>query len=326
MRRLSANEEIKKLIEEKNKYINIDSVKFGENNILGRDSCKLFKDILRRAKFLSNDPAFYVDEYFSKLKNKIDLTKEEYIQMIEEHYEIIINEVIELEKECKLNAKNKVNNLAKLIEETEYILNKWNESLKLPDFTRDNEWKSIRFDAAKEIKRIEDEIEKCQDDLLLNRVYEFLPIPVIDENNFGNFYVRNVDVGNISMLVDNFSKLGKIPVESKEFCIKGIPWVIKTKLETKDKYDYLGFYVGPNCDIERIKSNPIDTKCTLKICQNEARKTESIKRENFSHKFESPIGRGFCFIAKEEILNLSNGFYNKETDLILLDATIQVIN
>lgn len=37
MRKLSANEEIKKLIEEKNKYINIDSVKFGENNILGRD-------------------------------------------------------------------------------------------------------------------------------------------------------------------------------------------------------------------------------------------------------------------------------------------------
>ena len=123
MRKLSANEEIKKLIEEKNKYINIDSVIFGENNILGRDSCKLFKDILRKAKFLSNDPAFYVDEYFSKLKNKIDLTKEQYIQMIEEHYEIIINEVIELEKECKLNAKNKVNDLAKLIEETEFNSN-----------------------------------------------------------------------------------------------------------------------------------------------------------------------------------------------------------
>jgi hypothetical protein len=72
-----------------------------------------------------------VHEYFSQLKNKIDLTKEQYIEMIEEKYDLIIQEVIQLENECKLNAKNKVNDLAKLIEEMEIKLNKRNESLKI---------------------------------------------------------------------------------------------------------------------------------------------------------------------------------------------------
>ena len=159
MRKLCANEKIKKLIEKRNKYVNIDSVDFGENNSLGRESCTLFNEVLRKAKILSNDPAYYVHEYSSQLKNKIDLTKEQYIEMIEEKYDFIIQEVIQLENECKLNAKNRVNDL-KLIEEMESKLNKRDESLKVLNFSKKNEWKSIRFDAAKEIKRIEDEIEK----------------------------------------------------------------------------------------------------------------------------------------------------------------------
>jgi hypothetical protein len=93
----------------------------------------------------------------------------------------------------------------------------------------------MRFDAAKEIKRIEDEIEKYQDNILLNKVYEFIPIPIIDENNFGNFNVRNIDVGKISMVL-NLSKLNSILIDSKELCvIKDIPWVIQAQLSTNGK-------------------------------------------------------------------------------------------
>ena len=49
--------------------------------------------------------------------------------------------------------------MAKLIKETENKLKKWNESLKLPDFTKDDEWKSVKFDAANEIQMIKDEME-----------------------------------------------------------------------------------------------------------------------------------------------------------------------
>jgi hypothetical protein len=324
MRKLCANEKIKKLIEKRNKYVNIDSVDFGENNSLGRESCTLFNEVLRKAKILLNDPAYYVHEYFSQLKNKIDLTKEQYIEMIEEKYDLIIQEVIQLENECKLNAKNKVNDLAKLIEEMEIKLNKRNESLKILNFSKNNEWKSMRFDAAKEIKRIEDEIEKYQDNVLLNKDYEF--IPTVDKNNFGNFNVRNIDAGKISMDFD-LSNLDSILIDSKEFCIiKDIPWVIQAQIETEDQVEYLGFYVKPICDEKTIKSKPIDAECTLQIRQNEYRKTECIKKKIFFYQFEEPVSRGYNFISKEELMNLTNGFYKKETNSILLEAKVKIIN
>ena len=123
---------------------------------------------MNEAKLLSNDPANYVHEYFSNLKNKIDQTKEDYIQTIEKKYDEVIDEVLGFENECKAMVEKKVDDFAKFINETENKLKKWNESLKLPDFTKDDEWKSIRFDAAKEIQTIEDEMEKCKNDSLLN--------------------------------------------------------------------------------------------------------------------------------------------------------------
>ncbi len=67
----------------------------------------MLKSILDEAKLLSNDPVNFIHEFFSDLKNEIDLKKEESVAKIEDEYEKIINEVLEVEKECKIKAKNK---------------------------------------------------------------------------------------------------------------------------------------------------------------------------------------------------------------------------
>ena len=240
------NDEILKLISKRTKYLNIDLVNFGENNNLAKESCELLEASLKEAKLLSNDPANYVHEYFSNLKNKIDQTKEDYIQTIEIKHEEIINQVIGLENECKAMVEKKVDDFAKFINETENKLKKWNESLKLPDFTKDDEWKSIRFDAAKEIQTIEDEMEKCKNDLLLNKDYEFIPIDIVKDNNFGDFYVRKiVEIGKINMVINDFSSLkseksdSSTYIESNETFIKGLPWILITRIEL---IDYLSEY------------------------------------------------------------------------------------
>jgi len=327
LKNLIINKEIQNLIESKNEYIKINTIDLGENNRLARDSCEILNEVLKEVKFLSNYSHNYIYKYFNGLKLEINHTRELYVQLIENKYDFIMKKIIESENDCKTKAKQSENYLKKLIIDIESKLNTWNESLKVPNFSKDNEWKSIRFDVAKEIQRIEDEIEKYQDNILLNKVYEFIPIPIIDENNFGNFNVKNIDVGKISMVL-NLSKLNSMLIDSKELCvIKDIPWVIQAQLSTKDKVDYLGFYVAPKCEEERIKVNPIDTKITFKISQNEARKTKAIKKENHTHKFEKPIGRGYNnFISKDNLLNLSNGFYNKETNSILLEATVKIIS
>ena len=85
LRELPINDEIQELIKTRNKYVNIDAIDFGENNKLAKDSCILLENILKQAKTLSNDPANYIHEHFSILKNEIDQTKEEYIQKIEKN-------------------------------------------------------------------------------------------------------------------------------------------------------------------------------------------------------------------------------------------------
>lgn len=83
----------------------------------------------------------------------------------------------------------------------------------------------------------------------------------------------------------------------------------------------------PNVMKIEWKNYPIDAKITCKISQNEARKTKSINKEDFIYKFENLKGYGFTnFESKDNILNLSNGFYDKEANSIKLEATVKIIN
>jgi len=253
--------------------------------------------------------------------------------MIEKQYDKIIYELTELETECKLEAEKKEHHLTKLIVDIETKLNTWIESLKIPDFTKDNEWKGIRFETAKAIIKMEDELDQFKTDLLLNKDYDFVPKEIDNENNFGDFYVRNVEIGKIRMELNNILNNNKSKNESHDnskesfAIVKDIPWLIKTKFRKTNETDYLGYFIKPKCDDEKLKQNPIKTKLTLKINQNEARKTEAFKETCLKYDYETSAGFGCSnYISKEDLLNPLNGFYNKEKDSILLQATVRIIS
>ena len=48
-----------------------------------KEQCDRFNDLIDKSKLLINDPAFYIDGYFSKLRNEIDIFKEQLIENIE---------------------------------------------------------------------------------------------------------------------------------------------------------------------------------------------------------------------------------------------------
>ena len=60
MNELPVNEEINELIQNKNNYINVNSIGFGENNSISKESCILLEEILERAKKISNDPLNFI--------------------------------------------------------------------------------------------------------------------------------------------------------------------------------------------------------------------------------------------------------------------------
>ncbi len=328
MNELPINDEILKLISKRDIYVNINTVDWGENNRLAKDSCELLEAALREAKVLSNDPSCYVHEYFSNLKNKIDQTKEEYMELIRSNYELVMKQVLELEKECKAKSGKKESKLVELIHEIENKLNKRNESLRILNFNNDAEWKSFRFESVEEIKRIEDEMDKLKDDLLINKDYDFVPKKIDAKNNFGDFYARNFDTGKIELEMNNFSNIKEsfVFIESKETIIKDTPWLIKSTLKKKDETLFLAYYISNRYELEKLKKNPIRSKLTFSIHQNETRKINICKKRSVSYVYENFSGNGFAdFISREDLINPLNGFYNKENDSIILEATVKIL-
>ena len=57
-----------------------------------------FKDILNELKMLEKDPENYIHEYFSELRNKIDLEREVAKELVDKHYLKIIDEVNKFEE------------------------------------------------------------------------------------------------------------------------------------------------------------------------------------------------------------------------------------
>jgi uncharacterized protein YfcZ (UPF0381/DUF406 family) len=250
LRDLPVNEDIEKVIKNRNKYVNIDLIDFGENNQMGREACKTLSELIQKEKTISSDPLNFIDDYFRKLKNKVDLTKEQYIQSIEVNHCRIIEELNSLENECKSKIENKSEKLHKLVLQAELKILEWNKLLEMPTFRKDCEWKKIRFESQKEINKIQSELDKLKDDLLLNIDYQFEPIPMKAQNIFAKFRPLKYESGVINMVIDNFSSLQTIDsksseyIKSTELCvIKNIPWVINTRIEKVNGIDHLAIFV-----------------------------------------------------------------------------------
>jgi hypothetical protein len=308
----------------------------------------MLKSILDEAKLLSNDPVNFIHEFFSDLKNEIDLKKEESVAKIEDEYEKIINEVLEVEKECKIKAKNKAIDLEIMVQEIDYTLKKWNESVNQLDFdSKDDEWKSIRFEAAKEIQKLEDEMDKFKDELFLNKKYSFHPRRDSDYF-FGYFCAQNYEIGKISLVLNNFSIFDtKMNIKSEKTIIKDLGLIIRSSYIFKELFFSVNFDDDDDDDDDDDNDNDVDdgddedgdyfdpVRCVanveliIKIHQREARKTNFV---NYYHKSNDILvshGRipgGKTFGTKEDIMNPLNGIYNKETDSILLEAKIKILS
>jgi len=100
----------------------------------------------------------------------------------------------------------------------------------------DDEWKSIRFEAAKEIQKLEDEMDKFKDELFLNKKYSFQPSKNSkDDKYFGEFYAKNYEIGKISMVLNNFSSF-EGEIDSNKTIIKDLGWIIKADFDDEDGY------------------------------------------------------------------------------------------
>lgn len=330
---------ILKLIKMNNDYININKINYGKINRNAKDSCKLLEDLLEQTQTLVGDPLYFIDSYFSRLKNEIDLKREEYVMLIETNHDHIIKEIEKFEKQCKHEAKEKSLNLFDLIKTSKAKLTKWNADLKIPDFDRDGNWKRIAIRAREESEKLKLIMVNFQDELLLNKEVKFSPKQIVGKNNFGDlvFFDRekmdtNRSEASFQLIIDDFNSFRRNyewRESSKPCIIKNIPWKINAKIEQTEDFDLaLGFYVYPEFDDNKLRQNPISAEIKLKIIQDKSVVNSKVKLyRRFLHKYTESIGSGCpAFILLRDIMDPVNGLYDRRNDSITLETTVKIID
>jgi len=299
---------------------------------MAKQACRNLSDIIKQSDRLAQNPHVYIENYFNKLKTELNTKKEEYIQTIERNYLKNLNEIEILEIEClKTNILLKANLFGNSIKTSKLKLEEWNNNLNVPDVSNDLYWKRVILRANQETSKLKYLTKNLENELLLNKEFQFVSKPIIDDNNFGHIEIMDKTKqvttdskpeGTFQLVINDFSEFKA----KKDYCesidsimIKNVPWRIQTQIEETQDFDLgLGFYVRP--DLESIFFSPINAKIKLKLLTNSG----LIFEKNFIYKFEDNSGRGYSpFVLLRDLMNPINGILNNNS--ITLEAHIKVL-
>ena len=329
---------INKLLKISSNYISKEYIYFGENNAGARDMHEKLSDLMNKAKILVDDPEYFINEHFNALRNKIDLTKEQYVKMIEDNCEKIIKQVNDLETDCKsklLKRPEETGELKKYIKDVENQLNDYMISLKTPDFDSDSYWKRIKNRTENEIEIMKYFTLKFQNALLLKKEYNFVPKVIVDENNFGSLEINSQAIdehrseGTIRMEIKDFSsfKYSQESYYNKDLClIKNAPWKISAIVKENTDFELeLQIWVQTDKSNEYIlqEKKDFEIQVSMRILQNDLKFYREIKKD-FVFK------QGFMYLLDDillkDILNPINNIYSTTNDTIIVEALIKVID
>ena len=270
------------------------------------------------------------------MKTKINSTKEQYFNLIETNYNKIMNQVINFEQECRDQVANTTSFFNKTIQQTTNDLNKWKEMLNIPDFSKDSQWKKLSLNAEIEIEKLKILIKQCEDDLLLNKEFDFVPKSILNDNNFGDLKNQKKEIieeklshGSLKFTIDNFNQFKEtreVLTSQESIIIHDIPWKVSVKMrEKKDSNIVLGFFLRPLIKNEELILNHLKISAKFKIIQHNDSKTFLKKKLKDIFSGNCSFGFGFSnFILLDDILDESNGIYNQQKDQITLEAYFKI--
>lgn len=321
------------------KLIEINSeLNFGENNFKAKKECEFLDDLINQSECLIQEPVSFINDYFSCLKYKINLKKQEFIAVIEENYDKVIKEIVKFEIKCKLEAKNKMTDFNDALTTSKLKLDAWIKELKVPNFSKDKQWKNISLKSKQETERVKYLLANFQNELLLYKDYKFQPKQIIDNNNFGEFLTEDIErieenrsEAKFQLVINDFSSFiekGDLR-ESIDYClIRKIPWRLRAVIhKNKDFDNALGFGFYPDIELKKLKSNPINTEVRMRVAQKENFHFKKDLVRHFNHRFDKNQASGDpYFVLLKDIMDQSNGIYDEANDSITLEALVKVLN
>lgn len=148
----------------------IDRQVFGERYSHAQDNVQKLERKLNDCKLISDDKYAFVHDFFSTLRNKIDLNEERFRFLFDEANSKLRSKVDEYEKECYSNLENgeftNFDDIQKDFNETNGFLN----ALHLDE----GHWEWIHNKTRERRIEATDRLEKLKDAILLDKSFSFI--------------------------------------------------------------------------------------------------------------------------------------------------------
>jgi len=146
-------------------------INLGKHFTAAKGALVNFKEKIEELKSFNKD-GVYIHEYFSQIRNEIDIEREVVKLKIDEHYLNLIDEVNDIKEKCisKSTDSNKsIEDEVKTFEEKLTNFRVVFDKLEI-DFDK---WESVREGSNHQLKELNEKILKFKDDLLMNHIYRF---------------------------------------------------------------------------------------------------------------------------------------------------------
>ena len=159
---------IAKLIE--HKFYQMD---FGKVHKKALDSCKELKDTINKMKNYTKEPQNYIEEYFNKIINEIDLFREENKLKIDQWHEKCFDEIQMYKNECLFNLKKDLTTETQNFEDFESDLQFWQEKLQIPELSNEEySFQNIKSNVDSYCLTLAKSLEVLKNDLQLGHQYK----------------------------------------------------------------------------------------------------------------------------------------------------------
>ena len=317
------NKTIQKMLQ-----IHLDRLDRGESFKNAKLSFDLLSAKYKSFELINQDPAFFIDEYFADLVNKIDIKREEVKLEIDNHYDKLLN-YLKLTKNISQEMADTNKNI--LTNDLKYLKNEidlFDKDLKMLDID-EIRWNNIESKTKILINKIDYNLKELKNYFLLDQSYEFIcPLVRFDANFLGHLeIVHNDNILNFNddiqrfnqsvqtKLVDGSLKKYKLvdydeiktwqdfSPDQQEKIKSKLKLLEKTIVTNIDQIEHTNFIKSIEYDTDTIKNYIIASPRELKTGD---RYITILKELNpcFNHEFLTDLGFGVVIInGKFEQIN-----------------------
>lgn len=151
----------------------LDQLDLGPDHTVAKESCEYLRESIEELKRLRGSPEFKIAETVGKIRNKIDLHREEAKKKIDEDALKLIRELDEYEAKCKAELSDDKLALTSvtddLIEYLERSLSEWKEEL-ITFEGNVKTFEKIQLDSFDGVKKLRRESEKIKKHIFTNEL------------------------------------------------------------------------------------------------------------------------------------------------------------